>query len=194
MQEIAEKVREYQQALDQQIQVLIRAKERFSRVVEAIDYGLSAVQNQVPYVKEIEERRIVNLKNQQEVINFEVSGRLVENQPGLESAFESGYFVDIPSFLHNGEETYTSAYVAIIEDNGTEQQLLNSGYSVSSIPKGRFICITYNEQNKENKIKQLQQHLKQRNIGSLELIVVRELYDDIINPSLEMQVLQAGVS
>jgi len=193
MQEIMGKVRSYQHSLDEQIQTLIKAKEKFSKLAEAIEYGLAAIQNQAPYLRESEKRTIIQLKNQQEVIDFEVSGRLVEietSRSGLDLAFESGYFVDIPALINDGEETYTSAYLVINEDNETSHPLLSSEYIVSSIPRGEFICITYNKQNKERKIKQLQEYLKDQNIEEIKLIVACELYDDFNNPSKEIQVLQ----
>ncbi|CAH1208441.1 Multidrug-efflux transporter 1 regulator [Paenibacillus auburnensis] len=193
MKEIVEKIRIFQHSLDEQIQSLIVAKERFSRIAEAIEYGLSVVQNQAPYFRKVEERIIIHLIKQQEVINFEVNGRLVENETsrtGVELAFESGYFVDIPSLIIDGEEKYSSAYLAINEKYSNRPTLLNSDYIVSSIPKGEFICITYNKQNKDNQIKQLQRHIKELNIEEIKLIIACELYDDFENPSIELQVLQ----
>lgn len=158
-----------------------------------IEYGLSAGQNEVPYVRVIEERKIIHFINQQEVMNFEVNGRLAKietSRSGLEFSFESGYFVDIPSLINEGVETYTSAYLAINGDHVTSYSHLSSNHIVSSIPKGEFICITYNEQDKEIKIKQIQAYLKELQIKEIKLIVACELYDDFQNPSIEIQILQ----
>ncbi|MBT2770916.1 MerR family transcriptional regulator [Halomonas sp. ISL-60] len=188
--QISTKVKHYKDDLEHQIQSLIRAKNKFSRVAEMIEYSLTAVQNQTPYQRKCEERNIIKLRNQKEVRNFEINSRMIEGntqQSGLEFAFESGYFVDLSSFIHNGVESYTSAYLAMFVDNAAFP-FSESEYVVSTIPQGEYVCITYNPQNKDERIKQIHNYLKTNKIKT-ELILVAELYDDFKNQSKEIQVL-----
>ncbi|OAB25500.1 hypothetical protein PMSD_27490 [Paenibacillus macquariensis subsp. defensor] len=189
--ELSTKVRKYHNSLEEQIQTLIRAKRRFLRVAEMIEHSLRAVQNQIPYRRKIEERNIIKLRDYQEVENFEINSRLIETktlQSGLEFAFESGYFVDVPTFINNGEESFTSAYLVIVDGDESEHPLFSTEYIVSLIPKGEYVCITYNEQNKENRFKQMQNYLNERKVEKIEFVLVSELYDDFTNQSHEIQV------
>ncbi|RUT40317.1 MerR family transcriptional regulator [Paenibacillus anaericanus] len=191
MHELAENVRSYHVYLDEQIQSLHNAKERFEKVAEMIEYSLMAVENLGPYRRIIEERNIIKLSDYREVGNFEINSRLVEadtKKSGLEFGFESGYFIDVPTFINSGEEFFTSAYLVFMDGELPKQPLSSSEYIKSFIPKGDYVCITYNEHNKDERIKQIQGYLKENNIEKIEFIIVSELYDDFRNQSNEIQV------
>ncbi|CAM4196578.1 MerR family DNA-binding transcriptional regulator [Paenibacillus tarimensis] len=191
MQEISIKVRTYQNMLEKQIDTLLSVHRRFTKVAELIEYGIKAVQQQEPYQKRISERRIIKLKDRDEVINFELNSRKIEtdmSQSKLEFAFESGYFVDIPEFINLGKESFTSAYMTIMAEGDITNFMSNNEYVVSYIPEGEYVCLTYNEHNKKERIKKMQEYLNEIHLKETTVILVSELYDNFDNQSHEIQV------
>ena len=76
----------------------------------------------------------------------------------------------------------------IVDGDESEHLLFSTEYIVSLIPKGEYVCITFNEQNKENRFKQMQNYLNERKVEKIEFVLVSELYDDFTNQSHKIQV------
>lgn len=191
MQEISIKIRTYRDMLEKQIETLFSVNKRFTKVTELIEYGLEAVQQQEPYQRWINKRHIIKLKDQDEVVNFEVNSRKIEIdmlQSNLEFAFESGYFIDIPLFMNLGKESFISAYMTVMGGDELTHFISENEYVFSHIPEGNYVCLTYNEHNKMERIKKMQDYLNQINMRETTIILVTELYDNFESQSHEIQV------
>ncbi|MCI4129557.1 MerR family transcriptional regulator [Bacillus haynesii] len=191
MQEISIKIRAYRDMLEKQIETLSSVNKRFTKVTELIEYGLEAVQQQEPYQRCINKRRIIKLKDQGEVFNFELNSRKIEMdmlQSNLEFDFESGFFIDIPLFLNLGKESFISAYMRVTGGDELKHFIPENEYVLSHIPEGKYVCLTYNEHNKMERIKKMQDYLNRNNVRETTVILVTELYDNFDSQSHEIQV------
>ncbi|MCT1403721.1 helix-turn-helix domain-containing protein [Paenibacillus sp. p3-SID867] len=191
MQEVSIKIRTYRDMLEKQMETLFSVNRRFTKVAELIEYGLEAVQQQEPYLKWINKRRIIKLKDQNEVVNFELNSRKIEIdmfQSNLEFAFESGYFIDIPLFINLGKESFISAYMTVMGGDEITHFKPENEYVLSHIPEGKYVCLTYNNHNKMERIKKMQDYLNGIHMKETTIILVSELYDNFDNQSHEIQV------
>ncbi|MFC9709457.1 MerR family DNA-binding transcriptional regulator [Paenibacillus sp. NPDC056933] len=189
--EFSEKIKKYNELMEEKIHLLLKAKRRFSKASQVVEYSLNAVQKQKPYQRMIEERLIVKLKNQEDVQNFEVNSRLVElssQETHMEFDFESGYIIDGATFLGDMEENFTSAYMVVTNGELSKQSFLSQDYVIDHFPKGEYVCITYNKHNKQERFQLMKLYLIDNNIRNINTIIVTELFDDFADQSNELQI------
>ncbi|MCY6372090.1 hypothetical protein OXH55_15750 [Clostridium ganghwense] len=133
-------------------------------IEDKIKYALEIKETNKIYFREIEKRFIIDVElnrkdNENDIeIKLRKMDKVVEDNE-LMFEGESGYFVDLDLFLNEGEICYKIIYSTICGED-----IENKYVDTKEISEGKFICISYLNNEREMAVDKLRKYIEENNI------------------------------
>ncbi|WBW97131.1 MerR family transcriptional regulator [Oceanirhabdus sp. W0125-5] len=170
-----------QKIVEKEITRLKNVSRAIGHLEDKIKYGIESKKTNEVFLKEIEKRFIIDIKldikDKESDIEIKIrkKDKLVEENELIFEG-ETGYFINSHLFLNKGKFEYESVYSTLLGE-GIE----NKNLDIRDIPKGKFLCITYLNDEREKAVHKLREYIKENNIETLDIVVESQLLNTL-NP------------
>ncbi|MCY6484166.1 MerR family transcriptional regulator [Clostridium aestuarii] len=148
-------------------------------IEDKIKYAIEMKETNEIYFREIEKRFTIdvelNRKDKESDIEIKLRNmdKVVEDNE-LMFEGESGYFINLDLFLNEGEICYKSIYSTICGED-----IDNKNIGIRTIPGGKFICITYLNNERETAVEKLRKYIKENKINPISTSIETQLFNTL---------------
>ncbi|MCM1991681.1 MerR family transcriptional regulator [Oceanirhabdus seepicola] len=172
-------IKEQQSKVEKEIIRLNNVSKAIGYLEEKIEYGIEPRKTNEIFFREIEKRFVIDVeldkkdKEREIEIKLRKKDKIVkENELMFEG--EAGCFINLGLFLKEGKIYYSSVYSTLCGE-GIEDKSID----IKEIPGGKFICITYLNDESEEAVNKIRKFIKENNIEPLGIAVESQLFNTI---------------
>lgn len=172
-------IQNQQNIVEKEIIKLKNISKAIGALEEKIKYGIEIQETNKIHFRDIEKRFILDVALNEKYEDDDIEIRLREMERSIEEndimlEGEGGYLINCDLFLNKGEINYEIIYSTIC-GNGIKKKNLDIRY----IPGGKFICITYLNDERERSVEELRKYIKENNIKPLGITVEATLFNTL---------------
>lgn len=171
-------IKNQHEIVEKEITRLQNISRAMGHLEEKIQYGIQHKEINEIFFRKIEKRSVIdielNKKDKERDIEIKLRKKdkiVEENELMFEG--ESGCFIDMDLFSNEGKVHYKSVYSTICGEE------LEKNIDITDIPAGKFICITYLNDDREKCVDILTKYIKEKNIEPLGTGIETQLFNTI---------------
>lgn len=172
-------IKKQQDIVEKEILRLKNISQGIGLIENKINYALDLKETNTIYFRDIEKRFIINalLNKKDKESDMEIKLRkldkmLEENNIMFEG--ETGCLIYLDLFLNEGEICYRSLYSTLYIDD-----IKNKNIDIKEIDGGKFLCISYHNNEREMAVYKLRKYIKENNIQPAGIGVEIQLFNTL---------------
>ena len=168
-----------QKKVEKEITRLKNVSRAIGNLEEQIQYGIELKKTNEIFFREIEKRFMIEIKldkkdKERDIeIKLRKKDKIVEENELMFNG-EAGCFIDADLFFKEGKIYYTSVYSTLCGED-----IENKNIDIIDIPAGKFVCITYLNDEREKCVDKLRKYIKVNNIEPLGIAIESQLFNTI---------------
>lgn len=172
-------IKKQQDNIEKEISRLKNLSNAIRLMEDNIKYALELKDTNQIYFRNIEKRSIIDIELNKKDKENDIEIKLRKMDKVMEEnkiifGGESGCLISTDLLLHNGEISYKNLYSTIYVG-----QVANINIDIKEIPTGKYICIAYLNDNREDAVAKVQNYLKENNIETLDVGVEVQLFNTL---------------
>lgn len=165
-----------QKILEKEVVKLNNIKNAINHITDKIEYGIEFEIDKGIYLRELDKRFIINIPvdKDDENTDFEIKLRSMdkvvdENEIMFEG--DLGYIIDYDIFITKGAINYKYIYSTLCVEKKEN--------FIEEIPKGKYLCIAYLNDEREDAIDKIRKYMKENNIPAKGIVLESQLFNTI---------------